>query len=307
MLFGVSLALGAFFAGMMIRESDLNHEVADRVLPFQDAFAVLFFVAVGMLFDPAVLIERPLDVLATLFIIVVVKAVVTFLIVMAFRYPLRKALVVSVGLAQIGEFSFILLTLGASLGLMHNDGRDVILGGALISIMINPILMKTCIRWIVRHGHDKPAVEDKLAHMGVEECKGLKNLILLIGFGRVGAHAASMLDPALVDLVVIDNNREKIAHLRQHGFHAIAGDATEKATLKDAQIEKASAILITVPDPFDARRIVEQVRKVKPDARVLVRSRNDEETNFFKTQNVELSVSGTEEIARRMVTQLFPA
>jgi CPA2 family monovalent cation:H+ antiporter-2 len=142
--------------------------------------------------------------------------------------------------------------------------------------------------------------------MNEEELQQLsKKLVLIVGFGRTGHYAAEMLDPDLSDVVIVDNNREKIEHLRSLGFHAIAGDATDRDILLEAQIERASAILITVPDPFDARRIVEHVKDIRPETRILVRSRNDEETRFFETQEVELAIVGTQEIARRMVDRLM--
>lgn len=304
-MFGVSLALGAFFAGMMIRESDLNHEVADRVLPFQDAFAVLFFVAVGMLFDPMVLIEKPVEIAASLFIIVIVKAVLTFGTVKLFGYPRKTALMTAIGLAQIGEFSFILITLGKSVGLLPGEIGDVILASALISIAINPMLVAGALRWLDKRGELPPLEQDRLGHMEPEECRALgAGLVLIIGFGQTGSFAAGMLPPG-ADLVVIDGNREKIDQLRGQGFHAIAGDATDREVLIEAQIEKAAAILITLPDPFDARRVVDHVRALNPGARILVRSHNAEETRFFETQNVDLAVVGTEEIARRMVGKLI--
>jgi len=306
LLFGVSLALGAFFAGMMIRESDLNHEVADRLLPLQDAFAVLFFVAVGMLFDPSILIERPVEVVITVLVIIAVKGLLTFGIVRAFGYPMRTSLKISAGLAQIGEFSFILIALGTSLGLMPPEERNLILAGALFSIALNPIFFNAVRKWCDTHSDPAISLRDNLAHLKTNTEK-LRNMVLLIGFGRVGAHATNMLNPADVDLVILDSNREKIEHLRRHGFNAIAGDATSKETLLEAQIEKAQVVFITVPDPFEARRIVEQIRVLKPDVRIFVRSHNDEETAFFKTQNVELAVTGTEEIARRMVAELSDA
>lgn len=303
-LFGVSLALGAFFAGMMIRESDLNHEVADRVLPLQDAFAVLFFVSVGMLFNPAILVDKPLDVLATVLIIVVVKAVVTFTIMMAFRYPVKISLKISAGLAQIGEFSFILLTLGASVGLIDAEVRNLILAGALISIIINPFLFKAVRKWIACHEQMDVSENDKLAYLETGEAATLKNLIVLIGYGRTGHHIKDMIDENENDLVIVENNREVVEKLRKADFHAIAGDATEEGILIEAQVEKADAVMITVPDPFEARRVVELVQKLKPDARILVRSHNDEETTFFNTKNVSLAVDDTLEIARRMVQHL---
>ena len=302
-LFGVSLALGAFFAGMMIRESDLNHEVAARLLPLQDAFAVLFFVAVGMLFDPSILVDRPIDVMITVFVIIAVKAIITFGIVRSFGYPMRTTLKISVGLAQIGEFSFILIALGSALGLMPLEERNLILSGALFSIALNPILFNAVRRWCDTHNDPTISTRNNLSHLNTNVEK-LRNMILLIGFGRVGAHATSMLDPADVDLIILDSNREKVKHLRHNGFNAIAGDATSKETLLEAQIEKAQVVFITVPEPFEARSIVEQIRSLKPDIRIFVRSNNDEEKKFFESQNIELAVTGTEEIARRMVAGL---
>lgn len=303
-LFGVSIALGAFFAGMMIRESDLNHEVADRVLPFQDAFAVLFFVSVGMLFNPSVMIEEPGRVLVVALMIIVGKAIITFLIMMTARYPLRTSLKVAVGLAQIGEFSFILLALGTNLHLIDKEAGNLILAGALISIALNPLLFLYCQKWVAKHCNMAASDDDKLAHLDSSEKAVLKNLIVLIGHGRVGHSITQMMNFKKNDLVIIDENREKVEQLRREGYHAIVGNATQMETLIEAGIEKAHTVMITVPDPFDARRIVEHVQNLKPGARLLVRSHNEEETAFLQQRNVELLVSGTEEIARRMVSHL---
>lgn len=304
-LFGVSLALGAFFAGMMIRESDLNHEVADRVLPFQDAFAVLFFVAVGMLFNPAVLIEHPLEIAATVAIIVAAKALVTFSVVRMFGYPTKTSLLIAAGLAQIGEFSFILIAIGMETGVLPEDVRNLILGGALISIALNPVIFRLCRDWCIRRGLTQvTSAKDSLAHLEKEERSDLKNFVLLIGAGRVGERIIKIMDFGNYDMVVVDENREKIEQLRKDGMHAIAGNALERETLYEAQIDKAYAVMITIPDPFEVRRIVEMVREIKPGARIFLRSHNDEETTFFREQNIELVVSHTEEIARRMVQRL---
>jgi len=306
-LFGVSLALGAFFAGMMIRESDLNHEVADRVLPFQDAFAVLFFVAVGMLFDPSVLLEQPVQVTITVLLIIGAKFIVTYGIVRMFRYPKKTSLLIAIGLAQIGEFSFILIALGMSAGLIDAEIRNLVLAGALLSIALNPILFGWVRDWCVRRGLSQISESDALAHLENEERKALKNFIVLIGAGQVGKNITKLLDASAYDLVVIDENREIVEKLRKKEFHAIAGDATEQDILLEAQIEKADTVMITLPDPFDTRRIVDLVRQIKPDVRIFVRSHNNEETEYFKSQNVELTVIPTEEVARRMVEKLAPA
>ncbi len=310
MFFDVSLALGAFFAGMMIRESDLNHEVAERVLPLQDAFAVLFFVSVGMLFNPAIIVSHPVNVLAAVGIIVVAKFLVTFLIVMLFGYPLKTGLIVSAGLAQIGEFSFVLITLGLSLGLLPADGRDLVLAGALISIALKP-LMFSLSRLIYGYAERTPRIsglfnmrDDDLAHLRGDEKQALRDTIILVGHGQVGKHISDNINESRIDLVVIDRNREKISGLRKRGFLALAGDATHDSTLREAAIHKASAIVVGIPDPFEARQIVEIARALKPDIKVLVRAHNDEEANYFNKQNVDLTVSGTQEIGRRIVGYL---
>lgn len=306
-LFGVSFALGAFFAGMMIRESDLSHEAAEKALPLQDAFAVLFFVAVGMLFDPEVLINSPWKVLAVVGIIMVGKAIVATLIVMIWRYPMKTALVVSAGLAQIGEFSFILAGLGVAAGILPEEGRDLILAGALISISLNPACFhanRLMHDWAAKHFAGSRLFifrDDDLAHLGTEERAGLKELVILVGHGRVGKHISENITSAKIELVVIDSNRERVEAMREHGFHAIAGDATQEETLLDAAIDKAVAIIVAVPNPYEARRIVEAARLVQPAIKVLVRAHNDDEMDYFAQQKVDLSVMGPREVGRRMV------
>jgi CPA2 family monovalent cation:H+ antiporter-2 len=306
-LFGVSFALGSFFAGMMIRESDLNHEVANRILPFQDAFAVLFFVGVGMLFNPMILIEQPLNVIAVVLIIMFGKSLVTFGTMIMFGYPLRNALTVSAGLAQIGEFSFILATLGLSLGVLPPEGRDLILAGALISIALNPLLFWGCspahafIARSARLSRFLNTRADDLAHLRSDEKRSLKDTVILVGHGRVGRQISKNIQSARIDLVIIDTNRERVEKLREQGFHALVGDASQPETLKEAEIMKAVAIAVAVPDAFEARRIVEGARKLKSDIRILVRAHNEEERDFFIGENVDLAVTGPREIGRRMV------
>ena len=305
-LFGVSFALGAFFAGMMIRESDLNHEVASRVLPFQDAFAVLFFVAVGMLFNPAILIEQPLNVFWVVAIIMGGKTLITFMIILLFRYPLKTALVVSAGLAQIGEFSFILISLGFTLGLLPEDGRDLILAGALFSIALNPLLFKMgqpLYTWAAKSERISRYLNmrtDDLAHLKTSEKRALKDLVILVGHGRVGRQISQNIKEAEIDLVVIDTNRERVESLRDKGFHAIVGDAMHEDTLKEAAIQKAVAIAVAVPDGFEARRIVETARALKPSIKVLVRAHNDEEIGYFGDQKVDMAITGPRAIGKLM-------
>ncbi len=306
-LFDISFALGAFFAGMMIRESDLSHEAADKALPLQDAFAVLFFVSVGMLFNPMTLVEKPLEVLGVVSIIMVGKSIAATLIVLLFRYPLKTALLVSAGLAQIGEFSFVLASLGVAHGLLPETGRDLILAGAIISISLNPVFFHAS-RYIYEYLSTHPQAsrlfdlrDDDLAHLKQEEKGALKELVVLVGHGRVGRHISENIQSAHIDLVVVEANRERVEALRERGFHAIAGDATHVETLQEAALENAQAIIVAVPNPYEARRIVEAARILKPGIKVLVRAHNDEEMHYFATQNVDLAVMGPREVGRRMV------
>lgn len=309
-LFGVSFALGAFFAGMMIRESDLNHEVADRALPFQDAFAVLFFVSVGMLFDPSILWKEPVHVALVVGIIMVGKSLAALGIVLLFGYPLKTGLLVSAGLAQIGEFSFILITLGMAYGLLPEEGRNLILAGAMISIALNPLTFY-CSRKLFEYVGRKPKLslmfnvrDNDLAHLSVDEKQTLRDLVILVGYGRVGKHISENIQKAHIDLVVVDQNRERVEVLREHEFHALAGDASYPEVLREAAIDKARALVIAVPDPFEARRILETARELKPDIKILVRAHNDEELTYFMEQQVDLTLTGPREIARHMVEYL---
>lgn len=313
-LFGVSFALGAFFAGMMIRESDLSHEVADKALPLQDAFAVLFFVAVGMLFNPHILVERPLQVLAVVAIIMVGKSIAAIAIVLLFRYPFKTALLVSAGLAQIGEFSFILANIGVSSGLLPETGRDLILAGAMISISLNPAcfhVSQHIQEWLgftpARKPKDEPLpedVRDDLAHLKPEEYTSLRQCVILVGHGRVGKHISENMSSAHMDVVIVDSNRQRIEQLRANGAYAIAGDATQEETLRHAGIDKAVAVIVAVPNPYEARRVTEAARHVKPEVKLLVRAHNDEEVEYFTKQGVDLAIMGPREVARRMVQYL---
>jgi len=311
-LFGISFALGAFFAGMMIKESDFSNEVTEKALPFQDAFAVLFFVSVGMLFNPAILLEEPVKVLAVVLIIMVGKSLAAFGIVLLFRYSARTALKISASLAQIGEFSFILGTLGLAYGLLSEEANSLILAGALISITLNPMVFKS-VDVIYAHASRHPkfarwldvnASGDDLAKLTGQEKKGLKDLVILVGFGRVGRHLQQNMETACMDLVVVDMNRELVESMRERGIHALVGDAAFKETLQEAAIDKAVAIIVAVPNTYEARRIVETARELRPDIEVLVRAHNEEELKYFHDQKVGLAVAGVQEVARRMMEHL---
>lgn len=310
-LFDVSFALGAFFAGMMIRESDMNHEVADRSLPFQDAFAVLFFVAVGMLLNPQTLIEQPLHVALVVAIITIGKSLAAFGIVIMFGYSVRTALYVSAGLAQIGEFSFILAALGVMYGILPEEGRDLILAGAIVSIAINPVLFWG-VRTLLSQGQKNPALArflnrqdgpdaDQDQAVPAAESGQRKELIVVAGYGRIGREVCDNILDAEIDLVIIETNRERVDMLRELGYRAIAGDAAHGDVLHMAGIARASAIVITVGDSFEARRILDAARACRPGLRVIVRAHNDEEVFYFRKQNVDFVTTPPREMGRAII------
>ncbi|NDZ11996.1 Kef family K(+) transporter [Variovorax sp. WS11] len=306
-LFGVSFALGAFFAGMVMRESEFSHRAAQESLPLRDAFAVLFFVSVGMLFNPAVLIERPLQVLAVVLVIVVGKSVAACVLVLLLRYPLGTALTVSASLAQIGEFSFILAALGASLGLLPEEGQSLLLAGALISIATNPLwfsLIGPLQKWL--HAHSRLARglaqrEDPLAElpMSTEE-KYLSRQVVLVGYGRVGRRIAAELVAHDLPFVVAEQNRELVEKLRGEGMAAVWGDAADPAVLIQAHIARARVLVVATADAINVRQMIEAARTLNPAIQTVIRSHNEDEARLL-TQEVAATVFlGEQELAQSM-------
>ncbi len=279
MLFDVSFALGAFFAGVMLAESDLSHQAAENSLPLQDAFAVMFFVSVGMLFDPSVILQRPLELLGVLFVILVGKSLAAFAIVLAFGYAIRTALTISASLAQIGEFSFILAGLGVGLGLLPPEGRDLILAGALLSITLNPFAFAT-IEPIARWVNERPRLlalltrksEKRAALPPESNVSHMRNHAVIVGYGRVGSVVGHGLQAQGLEFVVIEMNRRVVDHLREEEITAIYGDATAHGVLDLAQIQRARLLVIASPDGFHARRILELARAKNPHIAVVVRT-----------------------------------
>ena len=266
-LFDVSFALGAFFAGVMLAESDLSHQAAENSLPLQDAFAVMFFVSVGMLFDPSVILEQPLQLLGVMFVILIGKTVAAFAIVLAFGYAVRTALTISASLAQIGEFSFILAGLGVGLGLLPPQGRDLILAGALLSITLNPFAFAT-IQPIARWVNERPGLlafltrkDGKLATLPPGgKVSHLRNHAVIVGYGRVGSVVGHGLTAQGLEYVVVEMSRRVVDQLRDDKITAIYGDATAHGVLELAQIQHARLLVIASPDGFHARRILELAR-----------------------------------------------
>jgi len=273
----------------------------------QDAFAVLFFISVGMLFDPSVIIERPTALLGVLFVILIGKTLAAFAIVIAFGYPVRTALTISASLAQIGEFSFILVGLGVGLGLLPPEGRDLILAGALLSITINPFAFATIepiSRWICRHPRLAAVLERSAARtprLSQEPAAAaVKNHAVLIGYGRVGSVVGHALAAQGLKFVVIDQNRRLIEQIRKEGTVALFGDATAPGMLEGAHIESARLLIIASPDGYQARRILELARLKNPRIAVVVRTHSSEELAYLIGQGVDRAVMGELELALEM-------
>jgi monovalent cation:H+ antiporter-2, CPA2 family len=299
-LFDVSFALGAFFAGVVLSESDLSHQAAADSLPLQDAFAVLFFVSVGMLFDPSILIREPVAVIAVLAIVMIGKSLAAFLIVLAFRYPVRTALTVSASLAQIGEFSFILAGLGVTLGLLPAEGRDLVLAGALLSITLNP-LMFAAVGPLAAWLSSKPRLQAHLngsssPELAVHSGQQLREHAVLIGHGRVGRMIGPVLQQEAIPHIVIERDRHAFDALRAAGVPTIYGDASLHGVLAAAHIERARLLVITTPDGFQARRILEIARAANPLINVAVRTHSTAEFEYFQRAQVGHVVMAEREI-----------
>ena len=311
-LFGVSFALGAFFAGMVMRESEFSHRAAEESLPLRDAFAVLFFVSVGMLFDPSVLIERPLQVLAVVLVIVVGKSIAACALVLAFRYPLGTALTVSASLAQIGEFSFILVGLGVSLKLLPAEAQSLVLAGALISIATNPLwfsLITPLQRWLhahSRYARDLEARDDPLAELPMgTEARYLSRQVVLVGHGRVGRRIAAALAAQDIPFVVAEQNRELVEKLREAGVAAVWGDAADPAVLIQAHIARARVLVIATPDTLNVRQMIDTARTLNPAIQAVIRCHNEEEARLLTQEAVATVFLGEDALAQAMVRDVL--
>ncbi|GKS90778.1 MULTISPECIES: YbaL family putative K(+) efflux transporter [unclassified Acidovorax] len=312
-LFGVSFALGAFFAGMVMRESEFSHRAAQESLPLRDAFAVLFFVSVGMLFNPWVLVERPFQVLAVVAIIILGKTLAAAALVLAFRYPLNTALTVSASLAQIGEFSFILVGLGASLGLLPPEGASLVLAGALISIAVNPLLFHAIAplqEWLRARSALARRLEqrdDPLAELPLSTHRRyLARQVVLVGYGRVGRRIAAALSESDIPFVVAEQNRDLVETLRNGGMAAVYGDAVEPAVLIQAHIARAHMLVIATPNTLDVRQIIATARTLNPEIETVVRSHNEAEARLLEQEEGVAKVFlGEEALAAAMTTHVL--
>ncbi|WP_430233459.1 YbaL family putative K(+) efflux transporter [Nitrosomonas communis] len=311
-LFNVSFALGAFFAGMVMRESEFSHRAAQESLPLRDAFSVLFFVSVGMLFDPQILMEKPMHVLSVVAIIIVGKSIAAMGLVLTFRYPLNTALVVAASLAQIGEFSFILAGLGMSLGLLSSEGMDLVLAGALISIALNPFVfaaVNPIINWVLQRSELARRLEhreDPFAELPLTtERKYLEGQVVLVGYGRVGRRIARELDKRKIPYVVAEQNRELVEDLRKKGVAAVSGNAADPAVLIQAHIAGAAMLVIATPETLNVRQIAEIARTLNPDIEIVLRTHSEDESQFLQKEKIGTVFFGEEELAKGMTNHIL--
>ncbi|MBI6528681.1 Kef family K(+) transporter [Proteus vulgaris] len=277
-LFDASFALGAFFAGMVLNESDLSHRAAQDTLPLRDAFAVLFFVSVGMLFDPMVLIEHPLGILATLAIIIIGKSAAALVLVRMFGHSRRTALTISASLAQIGEFAFILAGLGVALNVLEPDARNLVLAGALVSIMLNPVLFSLLDRYLA-----KTETKEEMEQLQQEELEeempvpvDICGHAIIVGYGRAGSMLSEKLLAQSIPLVIIENSRNKFAELKEKSLNTVLGNASTKESLALARIDCAKSLLLTIPNGYEAADIAETARSMNPNLNIIVRAHFDD-------------------------------
>ncbi len=299
-LFGVSFALGAFFAGMLLNESEFGHKAANDSLPMRDAFAVLFFVSVGMLFDPMILVEHPLEVLATFLIIVVGKSFAAWAIVRAFGKPNSTALTISASLAQIGEFSFILAGLGLSLQMLPQEGSDLILAGSLLSIIVNPLIFSMLDRRDARESArvDRVAADDaeRLARDNALPAD-VHGHAIVVGYGRVGSHLAGLLHDRGVPLVVIEDDADHVADARAAGLYAIRGNAASVAVLREAAPERAALAVFAIPNALESGETITRLKQANPAITVLARAHSDGEVRHLLDHGADGAVLAERELA----------
>ncbi len=296
LVFGASMALGAFLAGMVVGQSPVSQQAAADALPLRDAFAVLFFVSVGMLFDPAILLRQPLLLVAALVVVLVGKPLAALAVVALLGYSTRTALVVALGLAQVGEFSFILGDLARHYGLLSDTGFSLLVACALVSISLNPILFASLDRieaWLRRRDTLWRALnagtrrhEAANATTAAALASASPPLAVVVGYGPVGRAVDEALRQAGTRTVVVDLNMDTVARLNARGRHAIFGDASQPGILEQAGLARASHLVVTLPHSVNRTPMIAAARQLNPTCRILVRAR-------YLRERAELEQVGT--------------
>jgi len=303
MLFGVSFALGAFFAGMLLNESELSHKAATDSLPRRDAFAVLFFVSVGMLFNPMIIVEHPWQVLATVLIIMFGKSAAAFFIVRAFGHPTSTALTISASLAQIGEFAFIIAGLGVALQILPETGQSLVLAGALVSIMLNPLVFGLLDRWQARQLALQPAIAE--AEEAAGPSRDLHDHAIVIGYGRVGSELAAVLRDKGVPVLVIDDNKEHVESAHAAGIAAIRGSAAADKVLAEAHPDRAKIAVLAIPQPLEAGEALAKLRAINPGLTLLARAHSDAEVRHLLEHGADGTVMAERELAYSLAEMIM--
>lgn len=316
-LVGVSFALGAFFAGLVLSETELSQRAAAESLPLRDAFAVLFFVSVGMLFDPATFIREPWPIIGTVFVIAVIKPAAAFLAMRVFRYPLGTALTVAASRTQIGEFSFILASLGVGLGLLPETGRDLILAGAMLSIVATPAFFMVLdrARILQSGGSEAPAGTRSDEVSAATEPPAVRDLpatsledhAIVVGFGRVGSAVCEALQRAGEQILVIEERRELADQARRDDIAVIYGHMPAADIMEAANLAGARRLFIAVPDGFEAGQIAEQARSANPSIQIIARVHSDAEAEHLRKYGADAAIVGERELAHAMITEAFAA
>ncbi|GAA0704989.1 Kef family K(+) transporter [Dyella marensis] len=307
-LFGVSFELGAFFAGMMMGESKLAHDAAEETLPLRDAFAVLFFVSIGMLFNYQVLLSEPLVVLAALAIIVIGKSVAALGIVLAFRKPMTTALTIATSLAQIGEFSFILIGVGVAQNLVTKEAQDVLLAAAILSILINPLLFKLLDRAKARMDARAAAAEAEQGGTAAVPLQPteLSGHVVVAGYGKLGQLLGEAVHATGLPLLVLEEEKDHVDTLQQQGIETLVGNASSDEVLGAANLPEAKALLVTLPQAFESGEVVRAARQLNPRLRIIARADSEECREHLQKQGADMVVMGERELARAMTEGLAP-
>ena len=294
-LFDVSFALGAFFAGMLLNESELSHKAAADSLPMRDAFAVLFFVSVGMLFNPSIIVDHPLLVAATVALIVFGNALVGFTVVRLFKLPQLTALTIAASLSQIGEFSFILAGLGVTLKVLPQQGHDLILAGALLSIVANPLLFAWLDRWQKRQQPGAAVTQVLATNSEVPEDIG--GHAIVVGYGRVGRELSRLLQERGVPLVLMESDPDRVEQARKHGLVTVRGNAASEAILRAARPDTAQLAILAIPQALEAGEIIAKLKAINPAISVLARAHSEAEVKHLLEHGADAAVLAERELA----------
>ena len=302
-LFDVSFALGAFFAGMLLNESEQSHKAAADSLPMRDAFAVLFFVSVGMLFNPSIMLEQPMWVLATVGIIVLGNALVGYLIVRLLGLPKLTGLTISASLSQIGEFSFILAGLGLSQKLLPQEAHDLILAGALLSIIANPFLFAWLDAWQRRQqpGTAVTTVTQPLS----EVPEDMGGHAIVIGYGRVGRELTRLLQDRGIPLVLVESDPDRVEAARKNGLVTVRGNAAAEGVLKAARPQSAQLAILAMPQALEAGEIIARLKAIHPGISVLARAHSEAEVKHLLGHGADAAVLAERELAYSLVDMMM--